>query len=115
MENIYLPIKNVSDYSCYSVRDKDTIRAYKVTPALNSNSDYVDFYINSHYLQRSGNESWGQWTSNLPVCLPNYSITNKIEYRTDFCESMILFVLLLFILFWLPLKLTFLRFFRRFN
>ena len=115
MKNIYLPVDNVIDFSCYSVRDKDTIRAYKVKPALDSNSDYVDFYINSHYLQRSGIESWGQWSSNLPVCLPNSSITNKIEYRTDYLESILLFVLILFILFWLPLKLTFLRFFRRFN
>ena len=115
MENIYLPVDNVSNFSCYSVRDKDTIRAYYSKPSINSNSNYVDFYINSHYLQKSGNESWGQWTSNLPVCLPNSSITNKIEYRTDYLESMLLFIILLFILFWLPLKLTFFRLFRRFN
>ena len=115
MENIYLPVDNISKFSCYSVRDKDTIRAYYSKPSINSNSDYVDFYINSHYLQKTGTETWGQWTSNLPVCLPNSSITNKIEYRVDFFESMFLFLLLLFILFWLPLKLTFFRLFRRFN
>ena len=115
MENIYLPIDNISQFSCYSVRDKDTVRAYYSKPSINSNSNYVDFYINSHYLQKTGNETWGQWTSNLPVCLPNSSITNKIEYRTDYLESMLLFIILLFILFWLPLKLTFFRLFRRFN
>ena len=84
MENIYLPVDNISKFSCYSVRDKDTIRAYYSKPSINSNSDYVDFYINSHYLQKTGTETWGQWTSNLPVCLPNSSITNKIEYRVDY-------------------------------
>ena len=29
MNNIYLPIENVNDFACYSVLDKDTIRAYR--------------------------------------------------------------------------------------
>lgn len=115
MEHIYLPIENVSDFACYVVRDKDTVRAYYSKPAINSNSDYVDFYVNSHYLSKTGNESWGQWTSNLPTCLSSSSITNDIEYRFDYFESLMLFVLLLFVLFWLPLKLTFFRLFRRFK
>lgn len=115
MEHIYLPVENISDFACYVVRDKDTIRAYYRKPAINSNSDYVDFYVNSHYLSKTGNESWGQWTSNLPTCLSTSSITNEVEYRFDYFESLSLFVLLLFVLFWLPLKLTFFRLFRRFK
>lgn len=115
MEHIYLPIDNVGDFACYSVYDKDTIRAYKTKPAINSNSDYVDFFVNSHYLFKNGNQSWAQWNSTLPICLPTSSITNEIEYRFDYFESLALFVLLLFVLFWLPLKLTFFRLFRRFN
>lgn len=115
VEHVYLPIDNVSDFACYSVYDKDTIRAYYTKPAINSSSDYVDFYINSHYLEKNGSQSWGQWSTTLPTCLSETSITNEIEYRTDFFQSLGLFVLLLFVLFWLPLKLTFLRFFRRFK
>lgn len=115
MNNVYLPIDNLSDFACYSVRDKDTIRAYYTKPSVNSNSDYVDFYINSHYLEKTGNESWGQWSTYLPVCLPTNSITNSIEYRVDFFESICLFLILIFLLFWLPLKLTFFRLFRRFK
>ena len=29
MKHIYLPIENVNDFACYTVQDKDTIRAYK--------------------------------------------------------------------------------------
>ena len=105
MESIYLPIDNVSDFKCYTVKDKDTIRAYKTVPAINSNSDYVDFYINSHYLEKEGNESWGQWSSYLPVCLATNSITNDIEARTDFADIMIIFFIFAIFIFYLPIKL----------
>lgn len=115
MDHVYLPVDNVNDFACYSVRDKDTIRAYYSKPAIDSSSDYIDFYVTSHYLEKTGSESWGQWSSYLPTCLPVESITNSIEYRFDYAESIVLFSLLVLILFWVPLKLTFLRFFRRFN
>ena len=62
MNNIYLPIDSVNDFACYSVLDKDTIRAYRTQPQIDSSSEYVDFYINSHYLQKIGTQTWGQWT-----------------------------------------------------
>ena len=46
-----------------SVYDKETIRAYVQQPQLDSSSQYVDFYINSHYLQKTGTQTWGQWNS----------------------------------------------------
>lgn len=116
MKNIYLPIDNVNDFKCYSVLDKDTIRAYYSKPAYNSNSDYIDFYINSHYLEKTGNQSWGQSSYyGLPTCLSETAITNDIYYRVDLCECLIIFSLLALIMFWIPLKLTFFRLFRRFN
>lgn len=113
MEHIYLPINNVNDFKCYSVLDKDTIRAYRSRPKINSSSDFVDFYLNSHYLEKNGTESWGQWTSYLPTCLSTDKISNDIIYRFDYTESIILFSLLVLIMFWVPLKLTFFRLFRR--
>lgn len=116
MKNIYLPIENLNDFKCYVVQDKDTIRAYSKRPAYNSSSDYIDFYINSHYLEKSGKQSWGQSTYyDLPVCLPNEIITNDIYYRTDLVDSLIIFSLLVLIIFWVPLKLTYFRLFRRLN
>lgn len=116
MENIYLPVDNITDFKCYVVQDKDTIRAYFKKPAYNSSSDYVDFFINSHYLKKTGTQTWGQSSYyGLPTCLPNQSITNDIYYRTDLVNSLIIFCLLVLIMFWVPLKLTFFRLFRRFN
>lgn len=105
MEHIYLPIENVSDFACYSIYDKDTIRAYRTQPQLDSSSDYVDFYINSHYLQRIGTQSWGQWNSSLPTCLNSSSITNDFYYRNDFTDILIQFTLIALLCIYLPFKL----------
>lgn len=112
MDNIYLPIDNVSDFACYSIYDKDTVRAYYTQPQLDSSSEYVDFYINSHYLQRTGIQSWGQWNSSLPTCLSSDSITTDYYYRNDFPD--ILFIFIIFAIFgiYLPFKL-FSRIFRK--
>ena len=77
MTNIYLPIDNVSDFACYSVYDKDTIRAYYTQPHIDSSSEYVDFFVNSHYLQKTGDtlgvEDGGDLTDHsrldLVVCI----------------------------------------------
>lgn len=114
MNNIYLPVDNVNDFACYSVYDKDTIRAYLTQPQIDSSSDYVDFYINSHYLQKTGTQSWGQWSSSLPICISKDSFTTNYYYRNDFTS--ILFIFTIFAIFGIliPIKI-FVRLFRRFD
>lgn len=114
MNNIFLPIDSVSDFACYSIRDKDTIRAYYTQPQLDSSSDYIDFYINTHYLQKSGTETWGQWQNYLPVCIPKESITNEVYYRNDFADTLIIFIIFCIFAFYIPIKI-FVRLFRRFD
>ncbi len=105
MKNIYLPIDNFNDFACYSVYDKDTIRAYYTQPQLDSSSNYVDFYINSHYLQKTGTQSWGQWNSSLPFCLSKSSFTNDVYYRNDFDSVLIIFLILFIFIIVLPYKI----------
>lgn len=105
MKNIYLPIENVNDFACYSVIDKDTIRAYYTQPQLESSSEYVDYYINSHYLKKTGTQSWGQWNSSLPICLSKSSITNDVYYRNDFDSVLIIFLILFIFIIVLPYKI----------
>lgn len=105
MKNIYLPIENLNDFACYSVIDKDTIRAYYTQPQLDSSSEYVDFYINSHYLQKTGTQSWGQWNSSLPICVSKSSFTNDIYYRNDFDSVLIIFLILFIFIIVLPYKI----------
>mgnify|MGYP006331623239 FL=1 len=105
MENIYLPICNVNDFACYSIYDKDTVRAYYTKPALDSSSNYVDFFINSHYLQKTGIQSWGQWNSSLPTCLSSDSITTDYYYRNDFPDILLIFIIFAIVGIYLPFKL----------
>lgn len=105
MNNIYLPVENVSDFACYSVYDKDTIRAYRTMPSINGSSNYVDFYINSHYLQSEGTQSWGQWTDYLPSCISSSSITTDYYYRTDMPDILlIVFIISIFVIY-LPFRI----------
>lgn len=105
MNNIYLPVDNVSDFACYSVYDKETIRAYVTMPQINSSSNYVDFYINSHYLEKEGTQQWSQYTQYLPTCLSSNAITNDFYYRNDFTDILIQFTLIAFLCIYLPFKL----------
>ena len=105
MDNIYLPIDNVNDFACYSIYDKDTLRAYYTKPALDSSSNYVDFYINSHYLQKTGTQSWGQWNSSLPTCLSSDTITTDYYYRNDFPDILLIFIIFAIVGIYLPFKL----------
>ena len=114
MYNIYLPIDNFDDFACYSVYDKDTIRAYRTQPQVESSSEYVDFYINSHYLQKTGTQTWGQWSSNLPICTSKDSFTNNYYYRNDFASSLFIFTIFAIFGILIPIKI-FLRLFRRFD
>lgn len=105
MENIYLPINSVNDFACYSVYDKDTIRAYRTMPTINGSSNYVDFYINSHYLQSEGTQTWGQWTNYLPTCISTSSITTDYYYRTDMPEILTMVIIIALCVIYLPYKI----------
>ena len=114
MKNVYLPIDNVNDFACYSVLDKDTIRAYSSRPQINTSSNYVDFYINSHYLEKEGTQTWGNYTQYLPTCISSSAITTDFYYRNDMSQILIMFIILCIFIFYIPIK-VFLRLFRRFQ
>lgn len=106
---IYVP--DTENYSCFVVRDSNTIRAYKQKPTYNSNIDYRDYYINSNYLYQDGNQQFSNYTT-LPVCLNNSELTNNVYYRNDFDSILIIFMILSIFCFLIPIKI-FLRLFRR--
>lgn len=105
---IYVPDLS---YNCYIVYDKDTIRAYKNQPRLIGSNDYVDYYVNSHYLSSEGTEN----LLTLPTCMNSSSLTNEVYYRNDFTSIVLMFVLLAFICFYCPTKLILMLFKKRGN
>lgn len=105
MKNVYIPFENVNDYACYSIRDNNTIRAYKNQPAPNSSSDYVDFYINSHYLENYGVQTWSNYNSNLPTCISKDIMTNNYIYRNDLADIFIIYLFIIGIPFLIVIKM----------
>ena len=96
----YLPNIN---YRCFVVQDMNTIRAYEEVPRQNSTISYTDYYVNSHYMHKSGTQTFSQYTT-LPTCLGNGEVTNNVYYRNDFSDIMIIFFLLLIICFYFPYR-----------
>ena len=94
MTKIYLPVEDLSDYACYTVYSSDVIRAYVVRPANNSSSDYVNFYINSHYFTTEGTQTWSNYSS-LPVCENVSKFTTSYAYRNDFADILIIALIII--------------------
>lgn len=112
MKNVFLPVDSVTDYACYTISSNgEYIRAYKTQPRTNSSSNYVDFYINSHYLEVPGSQSWSQYAS-LPVCISSGVITNDFYYRNDMPGIMIMFLIMSIFCFYIPIRI-FAKLFKR--
>lgn len=97
---IYLPD---TSYACYVVRDSNTIRAYETMPSINSNVNYTDYYVNSHYMFNNGTQNFNQY-STLPVC-SGATFTDNVFYRNDFDSILIIFFILLLICFYFPYRI----------
>lgn len=111
---IYVPD---TSYSCYVLRDKDTIRAYSRTPYNPDRYDssisisYRDYYINSNYLYTDGYQTFS-YNSTLPVCLDSSSLTTDFYYRNDLADILIIFTIISLFGIYMPLKIFF-SFFKR--
>jgi len=109
---IYVP--DMENYQCFVVRNENVIRAYKEIPTQNSNIEYRDYYYTSNYYYNDGTQSFGQYTTSLPVCLDNSVLTSEIYYRNDFDKILVIFLILCIFCFYIPLKI-FSRFFKKGN
>lgn len=97
---IYLPS---TDYACYVVHDSNTIRAYERMPSANSNVNYTDYYINSHYIFKNGTQQFTQY-STLPTCM-GATITDNVFYRNDMPQILTMFFILLLVCFYFPYRI----------
>ncbi len=91
------------DYACYYVPSEGVIRAYEQVPRNNIEVNYRDYYINSSYLYKDGEQSFGSY-STIPVCLSNDIITDNFLYRNDIDKIMLTFIIFVIILIYFPLK-----------
>jgi len=100
---IYNPLDN---FTCLEIPNNDTIRVYTDPLQIGQRVSYRDYYPHSDYVFSEHNIELVE----MPNCVSNSLITNKIYYRYDFLNILILFLVLAFIIFYVPSKL-FLRFF----
>lgn len=91
-------------YSCYVVYDRDTIRAYHTNPNYNSTIAYTDYYVNSHYMEREGSQTFSNY-STLPTCIDSLNLTTDFYYRNDLADILIIFSIIVIFGFILPWKI----------
>lgn len=103
---IYVPNDS---YACYVVQDANTIRAYHTmpyNPSYNTQIQvaYTDYYVNSHYIEKVGTQSFG-YNTTLPTCINGSNLTTNFYYRNDFDSILIIFLIISLIVFVIPFKL----------
>lgn len=92
---IYLP-DNISDTNCAYVYDSETIRVYEEVPRINSIITYKDYFINSHYIIRTGSTTFGSYNVPNYSCLSSSNFTTNAFYRNDIASIMIVAFILIF-------------------
>lgn len=97
---IYLP-DEIYSYNCAYIYDKDTIRVYDEIPRVNSTINYTDYFINSHYISRTGSTSFGQWSTISYDCLDYNDFTTNSLYRNDFLSALLIASILIFFCYYL--------------
>lgn len=99
MTKIYLPITITSE-KCPTLYDKDTIRVYDDQPSLIGNHSYTEYFINSHYISRTGSSNFNLITD-VPTCMDYQDFTTAFYYRNDFDSILLIFFLMLFIVYFI--------------
>jgi hypothetical protein len=107
---IYLPNIN---YQCISVYDANTIRAYETQPSINIDINYTDYFINSHYLIKTGIQHFSD-VDTIPICIVSEQLTTDWYYRNDITDILLIITIMTLFCIYIPLKLI-LRLFKRFN
>lgn len=97
---IYVP--DIEHFECFTMED-GYIRAYNGINEIPASVPYTDFFYNSNYYSRSGQET----ISEYPSCIDSSKLTTNIMYRADFDKILIIFVILTYIIIYLPLHLIF--------
>lgn len=103
---IYVP--DIEHFECFTMQD-GYIRAYEGFSSLPATVSYTDFLYNSNYYSRSGQEE----LSEFPSCIDSSKLTTNYLYRVDIDKILIIFVIMSFIIIYLPIRLFFHLFNRR--
>lgn len=98
---MYVP--SYSDGNCVVLYSDSSIRVYDYEPTNNSVVPYTEYFYNSHYLSRSGTQSFGTY-STIPSCSDN--VTTNFYYRCDILDILLISSLIIFWTWFLISKLV---------
>lgn len=104
MSKIFLP-DEITSLNCAYVYDRDTIRVYKNIPQNNRTIEYTDYFVNSHYLTRTGSTTFNNYSTINYDCLDYRTFTTTASYRNDFAGICIIFLCLVIPIWFLISKL----------
>lgn len=97
---IYVP--NLNQNNCVVVLDKDTIRVFDSQPQSNVLVNYTDYFVNSHYLSKSGSIVYSDF---LETCESSSNLTSDFYYRNDFDSILVIFFIITLLCIYFPYKI----------
>lgn len=107
---IYVP--EYTQGNCAYILNSDVIRVYISVPQHNSTISYKDYYIKSSYIYNDGTTTFSNY-STLPTCIADSRITTNHEYRNDYPQILLIFIIFAFCCLWIPWRI-YCRMFRRY-
>lgn len=99
---LYVPVFNSNN--CAVLQSGEVIRVYETRPTTNSSINYIDYYINSHYIERSGVQQFNQYAT-IPSCIDSTIITTDFYYRFDLDSILVCFLIITIFCFYFPYRL----------
>lgn len=107
----YLPEFN--DNNCIVVDNLNSgyIRVYETTPYANSNINYIDYFIGSDYITRTGTQYFSNYYTAVN-CQPHENFTTEYYYRVDLDRILVVFLVMCIFCLYIPFKI-FSKFFKR--
>lgn len=97
---IFLP-EEITSNKCVVVRDSNTIRVYQSMPQTNRTINYNDYYVNSHYFDIRGSQTFNNIVNF--TCDNYHTFTTDFYYRNDISDILLTFLLISIIIFGIPI------------
>lgn len=99
---VYVP--RFTANSCVIHQNNGVFRVYDSVPTYNSDISYTDYYINDDYFPQTGTAHFSNY-STLPSCIDNNLLTDNFYYRVDFASILLMFSIIAFFGFYIPIKI----------
>ncbi len=102
MSKLYVP--TYDNESCVVVLDSNTIRVYDSQLSINTEIDFTDYFVNSHYMEKKGKQTFSS-IEEVPTCLDHDVITDSFYNRNDLFDILAIFLIILIVCIYFPFRI----------